>query len=186
MRRQRPGRPPEQPPVVKVAICWTVLQRAPVGCAISERSPPRRPSNGNSDGENSIEFVHGQGIQMITHIASTTLYVTDQDESLAFYRDVLGFELITDVDMGGGARWLEVRPTGAQTSVVLSKAEAFDKSPGEGAYLIFAADDVAATVAELRERGATVTDPKEEPWGTYALVDAPDGHKLHFNQRAGR
>ncbi|MGW6540532.1 VOC family protein [Streptomyces sp. NPDC055051] len=123
---------------------------------------------------------------MITNVSSATLYVTDQDEALAFYRGVLGFELVTDVDMGGGARWLEVRPARAQTSIVLSKAEAFDKSAGEGAYLIFAADDVAATVEELRKRGATVTDPKEEPWGTYALVDAPDGHKLHFNQRTGR
>ncbi|MGW7434267.1 VOC family protein [Streptomyces sp. NPDC054861] len=123
---------------------------------------------------------------MMTHIASATLYVSDQDEALAFYRDVLGFELVTDVDMGQGARWLEVRPSGAQTSIVLSDAAAFGKSPGGGAYLIFAADDVAATVQQLRERGAEVSDPKVEPWGTYALVDAPDGHKLHFNQRAAR
>ncbi|MBQ0986609.1 VOC family protein [Streptomyces sp. F63] len=120
---------------------------------------------------------------MITNVASAVLYVSDQDVALAFYRDVLGFTVVTDADMGQGARWLEVKPEGAQTSIVLSDAAAFDKSPGEGAYLTFAAGDVAATVEELRQRGAEVTDPVIEPWGTYATVDAPDGHKLQFNER---
>jgi lactoylglutathione lyase len=93
---------------------------------------------------------------MITNVAAAVLYVGDQDEALAFYRDTLGFELVTDADMG------------------------------EGAHLTFTADDVAATVAELRSRGATVSDPVSEPWGTYATVDAPDGHRLQFHERRGR
>lgn len=120
---------------------------------------------------------------MITNVASAVLYVSDQDEALAFYRDTLGFDVVLDVDMGGGARWLEVRPHGARTSIVLSSAAAFGKTPGEGAYLLFAADDVAATVAELRSKGATVSEPISEPWGTYATVDAPDGHRLQFHER---
>lgn len=123
---------------------------------------------------------------MITNVAAAVLYVGDQEEALAFYRDTLGFDVVTDSDMGGGARWTEVRPRGAQTSVVLSAAAAFGKAPGEGAYLTFAADDVAATVAELRSRGATVSDPFSEPWGTYATVDAPDGHHLQFHERPDR
>ena len=96
------------------------------------------------------------------------------------------FDVVTDADMGGGARWIEVRPPGAQTSIVLSAASASGKDPGEGAHLTFTADDVAATVAELRSRGATVSDPVSEPWGTYATVDAPDGHRLQFHERRGR
>lgn len=123
---------------------------------------------------------------MITNVAAAVLYVGDQDEALAFYRDILGFDLVTDADMGGGARWIEVRPHGAQTSIVLSAASASGKDPGEGAHLTFTADDVAATVAELRSRGATVSDPVSEPWGTYATVEAPDGHRLQFHERPGR
>ncbi|EID55323.1 VOC family protein [Saccharomonospora xinjiangensis] len=123
---------------------------------------------------------------MITKVASAVLYVGDQDKALEFYRDVLGFEVVMDADMGEGSRWVEVRPPGAQTSIVLSSAAAFGKTPGEGAYLTFAADDVAATVAELRARGAVVSDPVSEPWGTYATVEAPDGHRLQFNERPGR
>ncbi|MFF0990949.1 VOC family protein [Kocuria nitroreducens] len=123
---------------------------------------------------------------MITNVASAVLYVADQEEALAFYRDTLGFDVVMDADMGAGARWIEVRPRGAQTSIVLSAAAAFGRSPGEGAYLTFAADDVAGTVAELRSKGLTVSDPISEPWGTYATVDAPDGHQLQFHERPGR
>ncbi|GAB2749074.1 VOC family protein [Salinifilum aidingensis] len=121
---------------------------------------------------------------MITHIASAVLYVADQDESLVFYRDTLGFEIVTDADMGGGNRWLEVRPAGAQTAIVLASAEGFGRSPGEGANLTFASEDVAATVEALRSTGATVSDPVREPWGTYATVDGPDGHKVQFHERS--
>ncbi|MGO1973424.1 MAG: VOC family protein [Propionibacteriaceae bacterium] len=120
---------------------------------------------------------------MITAIASAVLYVSDQDSALEFYRDILGFEVLMDEDMGAGSRWLEVKPPGAQTSVVLASAEAFGKSPGAGAFLTFAADDVAATVEQLRARGAVTSDVTREPWGTYATVDAPDGHQLQFNER---
>ncbi|GAA3485098.1 VOC family protein [Streptomyces yanii] len=123
---------------------------------------------------------------MITNVASAVLYVTNQDAALEFYRDVLGFEVVRDADMGQGARWLEVKPSGAETSIVLSDAAVFGKSPGEGAYLTFATDDVAATVRQLRGRGADVSDPTIEPWGTYATVDAPDGHRLQFNERSDR
>lgn len=34
----------------------------------------------------------------------------DYDEALAFYVGVLGFELLEDTPMGGGKRWVRVRP----------------------------------------------------------------------------
>jgi predicted enzyme related to lactoylglutathione lyase len=82
-----------------------------------------------------------------------------------------------------GSRWLEVVPPKGQTSVVLSSAAAFDKQPGEGAYLTFACDDIQATVNELRARGVSVTDPIEEPWGTYIKATDPDGHQVQISQK---
>ncbi|MEV7088299.1 VOC family protein [Streptomyces sp. NPDC093085] len=119
---------------------------------------------------------------MMTHISSTVLYVGNQGVSLAFFRDTLGFEVVKDLEMGPGSRWLEVRPPGAQTSIVLSDAAAFGRTPGEGAELTFIADDVAATVKELRARGATVSDPTVEPWTTFATVEAPDGKRVLFKE----
>ncbi len=89
---------------------------------------------------------------MITGIATAILYVDDQDEALHFYRDVLGFDVVQDGDMGEEGRWLEVKPAGAQTSIMLASAERFGKRPGDGGNLTFAADDVAATVEELHIR----------------------------------
>lgn len=120
---------------------------------------------------------------MITNVASAVLYVGNQDEALAFYRDVLGFDVVKDADMGPGSRWIEVKPSGAQTSIVLSAASAFGRTPGDGAFLTFSADDIQATVNQLRGRGAAVSDPIIAPWGSYATVAAPDGHQLEFNER---
>ena len=38
--------------------------------------------------------------------------MTDQDRALAFYQDVLGFEVRRDMPFGDGGRWLEVAPPG--------------------------------------------------------------------------
>ena len=120
---------------------------------------------------------------MITHIGTAMMYVSDQEESLAFYRDVLGFSVVTDQDMGGGARWLEVAPPDGSTTIALHDAAADGKRPGEGAYLTFSCDDVAATVAQLRDKGAAVSDPDEQPWGTFAFVKGPDGHRVQIHRK---
>jgi len=120
---------------------------------------------------------------MITHVGAAVMYVADQDASLEFYVDKLGFTKKVDEEIFPGARWLELVPPKGQTSVVLSSAAAFDKQPGEGAYLTFACDDIQTTVKELRERGVTVTDPVEEPWGTYVKATDPDGHQVQIAQK---
>jgi lactoylglutathione lyase len=120
---------------------------------------------------------------MITHVSVAVMYVADQDRSLDFYVGKLGFTKKVDQEMWPGARWLEVIPSMGQTSIVLSSAAAFDKQPGEGAYLTFACDDILTTVRELRELRVTVSDPIEEPWGTYVKATDPDGHQVQISQK---
>jgi catechol 2,3-dioxygenase-like lactoylglutathione lyase family enzyme len=60
-------------------------------------------------------------------INASFLAQNDPDAALAFYRDVLGFEVRNDVGYGG-KRWITVGPAGQpQTSIVLYPPEA---SPG--------------------------------------------------------
>ena len=120
---------------------------------------------------------------MITPVSVAVMYVADQERSLEFYVGKLGFEELVDEEMFPGARWIEVRPPHGQTSIVLSSAKAFDKEPGEGAYLTFACDDIVATVEQLRAAGVEVTDPVEEPWGTYCKATDPDGHEVQIAQK---
>ena len=43
--------------------------------------------------------------------------VADQEQALAFYLGTLGFEKRLDVPMGGGARWIEIAPPEAATTI---------------------------------------------------------------------
>ena len=58
---------------------------------------------------------------MITNIAVTGVFVSDEDTALDFYVNKLGFEKRADEPMGDGMRWIEVAPPGAVTRIVLSR-----------------------------------------------------------------
>lgn len=59
----------------------------------------------------------------VTRLRTIGVPVRDQDQALAFYTQVLGFEKTLDVPMGGGARWLEVTPRDGGTTVALVAAK---------------------------------------------------------------
>lgn len=119
---------------------------------------------------------------MISHIGTAMMYVSDQEESRRFYCEVLGFSVVADQEMGD-RRWLELAPPEGSTTIALHDAAVANKKPGEGAYLTFACDDVAATVDELRRGGAEVTEPDEQPWGTFVFVQGPDGHRVQIHTK---
>ena len=76
-------------------------------------------------------------------INATMLPHNDPDESLAFYRDTLGFEVRNDVGYNG-MRWITVGPVDQPgTSIVLYPPEA---SPG-------VTDDERRTISEMMAKG---------------------------------
>ena len=56
---------------------------------------------------------------MTTRIQSVSIPVADQDRALAFYTEVLGCELRTDIEVWPGARLVEVVPPGSSVGLVL-------------------------------------------------------------------
>ena len=56
---------------------------------------------------------------MTTRVQSVSIPVADQDRALAFYTQVLGCELRTDVEVWPGARLVEVVPPGSSVGLVL-------------------------------------------------------------------
>src|SRR5512138_3220909 len=94
---------------------------------------------------------------------------TDADASLAFYRDILGFEVRNDVGYEG-MRWITVGPADQPgTSIVLqppaadpgitdSERRTIAEMMAKGTFagLVLATDDVDATFARLESRGADV------------------------------
>src|SRR5215470_19926840 len=124
---------------------------------------------------------------MITSISSVSVVVSDQDRSLAFYTEKMGFELQMDAPMGQ-SRWIQLAPKGAQTSLVLSKptedmpAEIQQQARamiGGFANFIFNVDDMQATYTELTSRGVEFVDkPSQQPWGWWATLKDPDGNVI--------
>ena len=60
-----------------------------------------------------------QPSRMSTRIVSVSVPVADQDAALRFYTEVLGFELVADVEAWPGARWVEVKLPGSEVTVAL-------------------------------------------------------------------
>ncbi|MFI6703889.1 VOC family protein [Streptomyces sp. NPDC050509] len=121
--------------------------------------------------------------------------VNDMDESLAFYRDALGFEVRNDV-AAGGFRWVTLGSASpSDVELVLSEPHA-GRSEADGDALqelltkgvlqqiIFRTDDVDAAFEKVRASGAEVLqEPIDQPWGPRdcAFRD-PSGSMVRISQ----
>lgn len=116
---------------------------------------------------------------MITQVKIACITVTDQDKALAFYSEKLGFKKVTDAPMGDKGRWLELETPEGSTHIALLLPQAEGEKVGGFSNILFTSNDVHKTYDELKERGVEFTQaPKEEFWGTYAILADPDGNQL--------
>ena len=136
-------------------------------------------------------------MRMDITINASFLPHTDAEASVAFYRDVLGFEVRNDVgyqDM----RWITVDPTGQPDTAIVLHPPAVD--PGisdaeratildlmaKGSYggILLATDDVDAAFAVIEARGADIVqEPIDQPYGVRdcAFRD-PAGNMVRLQQ----
>ncbi len=105
-----------------------------------------------------------------------TMIVEDYDPAIAFFVDVLGFELAQDspslTNDGRPKRWVVVRPPGAQTGLLLARADGPGQLPAVGAQFagrvgwFLHVDDFETRVERMRAAGVEfVTTPRTEPYG---------------------
>ena len=114
------------------------------------------------------------------------IVVSDQDEALKFYTDVLGFEKRADYQLPGKPRWLTVAPKGQEVEFILVQGRyTLDPRPpadaeSGGNHHVFTTDDCRRDFAALTARGLTFKDPApvEAPYGITAYFTDPDGN--HF------
>ena len=114
----------------------------------------------------------------ISSVQVISIPVSDQERSVRFYRDALGFEVINDAEMNDTMRWLQLRPPHCEFTISLVTWFA-EMPPGSLKGLVFGVDDIDVVAADLGERGYLV-DPNviEEMWGRYVLLDDPDHNSL--------
>ena len=120
-------------------------------------------------------------------IRTVGIPVSDQDRAVAFYRDVLGFDILMDAPLPQlGARWIEAAPAGAPVSVALVKTDTTTPG-GKETGIRFTTADAAAAHAELAAAGVDVDELLEWPGvpPMFALRD-PDGNGLEVVQTDGQ
>jgi catechol 2,3-dioxygenase-like lactoylglutathione lyase family enzyme len=116
------------------------------------------------------------------------IVVDDYDPAIAFFVDVLGFALVEDVPSltndGRAKRWVVVRPPGAQTGILLAKADGDAQRSAIGQQfagrvgLLLRVADFDATLARLVAYGAElVTVPRDEPYGRVVVFRDLAGNK---------
>ena len=122
---------------------------------------------------------------------------TDRDASLAFYRDILGFEVRKEVGYNG-MYWITVgHPDQPDTSLVLTppavdpgitedERRTITEMMAKGTYAILtlATPDLDATFAKLEASGAEVVqEPIDQPYGVRdcAFRD-PAGNLIRMNE----
>jgi uncharacterized glyoxalase superfamily protein PhnB len=130
-------------------------------------------------------------------IQASFLPHSDPEESLAFYRDTLGFELRQDVGYGG-MRWLTVGPKGQPgTSIVLyppgadpgitdDERRTITEMMAKGTYgiIVLATQDLDGVFDRLQASSADVVqEPTEQPYGVRdcAFRD-PAGNLIRINE----
>jgi catechol 2,3-dioxygenase-like lactoylglutathione lyase family enzyme len=121
---------------------------------------------------------------MIRGLKFISIPIRDQDASLNFYTEKLGFKVLTDQFFTDKQRWIELRIPGAETAIALFTPEGHEKRIGEFQAMSFWCDDVFATAQMLKSKGVDFeVEPKKEVWGATATFKDIDGNRFVLSSK---
>jgi len=114
------------------------------------------------------------------HLSLVTIVVEDYDQAIGFFTGALGFELSEDfpatTNDGRPKRWVVVRPPGAETGILLARADGDDQKAAVGRQaagrvgFFLRVGDFDAALARMTAAGVTfVNSPRSEPYGRVAV-----------------
>jgi lactoylglutathione lyase len=113
---------------------------------------------------------------MINKVGQIMLYVNNQDESLKFWTEEVGFSVVSEQDNGQGMKWIEIAPTkDAETSIILHNKELIAKMQPElnlnTPSLLFFSDNLDTLYKNLVEKNITVGE----------IISMPGGRVFNFS-----
>jgi catechol 2,3-dioxygenase-like lactoylglutathione lyase family enzyme len=117
----------------------------------------------------------------IREINLVMVAVSDQDRSIEFYVNALGFEKRTDVPFGGSYRWVEVYPPQGTTGIALAPPRAGEDVTPSWTGISLTTDDIDETHAQLKAAGVDVdaeVSRMGDPVPPMFWFRDPDGHTL--------
>ena len=117
---------------------------------------------------------------VITGIASTSIFVKDQQESLNFWVDKIGFEVICDLQLESNFRWIEIAPRSSNSSINLYPKSLISKKDLKPMpVIVFSTNDIQSTFDNLRARGVTFSrNPLTSILGIHAMFKDVDGNEF--------
>jgi catechol 2,3-dioxygenase-like lactoylglutathione lyase family enzyme len=116
----------------------------------------------------------------VTHLGLVAIVVDDYDAAIVFFVEVLGFELVDDrpdlTNDGRPKRWVVVRPPGAETGLLLARADGThqrgrigDQTGGRVGFFLQVDDFDDHYVRMLAADVEFLTEPRDEPYGRFAV-----------------
>jgi predicted enzyme related to lactoylglutathione lyase len=132
-------------------------------------------------------------------VSNAQMWVYDQEESLAFYTEKLGWQVRSDVTLPemGDFRWLTVSPPGQEDFEVVLMAipgpPVFEEETatmirevvarGVASSIFLTTDDIYSDYEELKARGVEFVDaPEERPYGIDSGFRDPSGNHIRLTQ----
>ncbi len=124
----------------------------------------------------------------MSFVSLISLLVDDYDEAIAFFTELLDFELVEDspaeTNDGKPKRWVVVRPPNAETGILLAKADGAaqdaivgDQMGGRVGFFL-RVDHFDSTLAKLQEADAEILgEPRNEPYGKVVVFRDLYGNK---------
>ncbi len=114
-------------------------------------------------------------------IATVIIPVADQDGTVDFYVDKLGFEKRVDVPFGNGYRWIEVGLGDEATTIALAPPPHESATGKRETGISLQTDDIDAYHAQLRQAGVDVdveVSRMGEPVPPMFWLRDPEGNTL--------
>jgi len=122
------------------------------------------------------------------HLELVALVVRDYDVAIRFFVDILQFQLVEDTPSltndGRHKRWVVVRPPGAQTGILLARADGEHQADVVGRQfagrvgLFLRVDDFGVAYERMIDAGVRfVSPPRDEPYGRLAVFLDVEGNR---------
>ena len=115
---------------------------------------------------------------MIKGLDLLFLEVNTLEESLAFYQNVLGFD-VESISLNSEPPMARLR--GGELRITLAQHLETMLRRGRGVHFFIGVDDVDQFYEQLIERGADVQPPVDEGWGgRFITLEDPDKYRFFF------
>ena len=136
----------------------------------------------------SVPSTPGPSLRLDRHdpylrLLCVNIFVRDQDKSLRFYLDQLGFGLVVDESYESGGRWVAVAPPDGNTVLALispKRNSAEYRLIGRSRHAVLVTEDVVAKFEEWQNRGVRFHHPPQTTlWGgIFTRFDDLDGNSF--------